>query len=74
SRAYVVQPNGTVESVRRRWFILPDGQPTPEPGARLVVPMRVREEGRGAGETTGFLTGLASILASTIAIIVVATR
>lgn len=74
SRSYVVQPNGKVESVRRRWFILPDGQPTPEPGAMIVVPMRVREEGRGAGETTGFLTGLASILASTIAIIVVATR
>lgn len=74
SRAYVVQPNGKVEPVRRRWFILPDGQPTPEPGATIVVPVRVREEGRSSGETTGFLTGLASILASTIAIIVVATR
>lgn len=74
SRAYVVQPNGKVEPVRRRWFILPDGQPKPEPGAMIVVPMRIKEEGRGSGETTGFLTGLASILASTIAIIVVATR
>ena len=73
-RAYVVQPNGKVEPVRRRWFILPDGQPKPEPGAMIVVPMRIREEGRGSGETTGFFTGLASILASTIAIIVVATR
>ena len=73
-RAYVVQPNCKVEPVRRRWFILPDGQPKPEPGAMIVVPMRLKEEGRGSGETTGFFTGLASILASTIAIIVVATR
>lgn len=72
--AYVVQPNGKVESVRRRWFILPDGQPRPEPGAVIVVPMRVERERSGTGEMTSFFTGLASILASTIAIIVVATR
>lgn len=74
SRAYVVQPNGKVESVRRRWFILPDGQPQPEPGAVIIVPMREEGERRSTGEVTSFFTGLASILASTVAIIVVATR
>lgn len=74
SRAYVVQPNGKVESVRKRWFIFPDGQPQPEPGAVIIVPLREEGERRSSGEVASFFTGLASILASTVAIIVVATR
>lgn len=74
TRAFVVQPNGKVETVKRRWFILPDGQPRPEPGAQVVVPLREEGERRQPGELMGFFTGLASILASTVAIVVVATR
>lgn len=74
ARAYVIQPNGKVETVKRRWFILPDGQPRPEPGARVVVPLREEGERRQPGELMGFLTGLASVLASTVAIVIVATR
>lgn len=73
-RAYVVQPNGKIEPVRRRWFILPDGLPTPEPGAMVVVPLRERSAPRAPGETASLWTGIASILASTVAILVVATR
>jgi protein involved in polysaccharide export with SLBB domain len=37
SRAYVVQPNGKLESVERR-RLLPDGVPAPRAGARVFVP------------------------------------
>ena len=42
-RTYVTQPNGRVDAVSRR-FLLPDGQPTPRPGAIVTVPKRDRTE------------------------------
>ncbi len=69
-RAYLVQPGGEVESVRRR-FLLPDGQPRPEPGGLIYVPVRDPNEKKDWG---GLLGSIAQVLASTVAIIVVATR
>ena len=43
TRTYVTQPNGRVDAVSRR-FLLPDGQPTPRPGAIVTVPKRDRTE------------------------------
>ena len=43
TRTYVTQPNGRVDAVSRR-FLLPDGQPTPRPGAIVTVPQRDRTE------------------------------
>jgi protein involved in polysaccharide export with SLBB domain len=39
-RAFVLQPNGSVESYRERWWIIPDENPTPRAGAIVVVPPR----------------------------------
>lgn len=69
-RAYVVQPGGKLESVRKR-FLLPDGNPTPAPGAVVVVPAR---DPNARKDWAGLLGSIAQILASTVAIVVVATK
>jgi protein involved in polysaccharide export with SLBB domain len=69
-RAYLVQPGGEVESVRRR-FLLPDGKPKPEPGGLVYVPERDPNDKK---DWAGLLGSIAQILASTVAIVVVATR
>ncbi|MFN0179411.1 MAG: SLBB domain-containing protein [Gemmatimonadales bacterium] len=69
-RAYVVQPGGGLESINRR-FLLPDSKPKPLPGAVVVIPDRDPTDKR---DWAGFLGSVAQILASTVAIIVVATR
>lgn len=69
-RAYVVQPGGKVESVKRR-FLLPDSEPGPLAGAVVFVPERDPSERK---DWAGLLGSLAQILASTVAIVVVATR
>jgi protein involved in polysaccharide export with SLBB domain len=69
-RAYVVQPSGQLESVARR-FLLPDSKPKPGPGGLVYVPERDPTERR---DWAGLLGSVAQILASTIALVVVATR
>ncbi|MHB1327808.1 MAG: SLBB domain-containing protein [Gemmatimonadales bacterium] len=69
-RTYLVQPSGSVESVKRR-FLFPDSKPTPSPGAVVFVPERDPAERR---DWAGLLGSIAQILASTVAIVVVATR
>lgn len=68
--AFVRQANGKVESVKRR-FLLTDHKPRPEPGATVVVPFRDPTDKR---DVLGMLSSIVQILASTLAIIVVATR
>ena len=69
-RAYVVQPSGRLESVTRR-FLLPDSKPKPQPGGTVFVPERDPTVRR---DWAGLLGSIAQILASTVAIVVVATR
>ena len=69
-RAYVVQPGGQLQSVKRR-FLWPDSNPRPLPGAVVVVPERDPNEKR---DWAGLFGSIAQILASTLAIVVVATR
>jgi polysaccharide biosynthesis/export protein len=69
-RAYVVQPGGQLQTVKRR-FLLPDSRPEPLAGAVVFVPERDPDDRK---DWAGFLGSLAQILASTVAIVVVATR
>ncbi len=69
-RTYVIQPNGKHESVKRR-FLLADGKPKPLAGAQLVVPTK---DPADKPDVARIFSAIAQILASTVAIIVVATR
>ncbi|MEP7325435.1 MAG: SLBB domain-containing protein, partial [Gemmatimonadota bacterium] len=70
SRAYVTQPNGKVESVKRH-FLLPDYHPTPLAGAIIFVPERDPADKK---DYVAIVGSLAQIVASIVAIVVVATR
>jgi protein involved in polysaccharide export with SLBB domain len=68
-RAYVRQPSGKVESVRRR-FLLADGKPDPLAGGVIFVPEKTpKVAGPGAlavvGTLATVLTALASLLIAT---------
>ena len=65
SRTYVTQPNGRVDAVSRR-FLLPDGQPTPRPGAVVTVPKRDRTERQ---DTLAARTQIAAIIGTFAALI-----
>ena len=60
NRAYVTQPSGKVQSVKRR-FLLPDSNPDPLPGAMVFVPERDPEDKR---DYIGIFGVIAQILAS----------
>jgi protein involved in polysaccharide export with SLBB domain len=64
-RTYVTQPNGRVDAFARR-FLLPDGQPTPRPGAVVTVPQRDRTERQ---DTLASRTQIASIIGTLAAVI-----
>ncbi|MCC7053634.1 MAG: SLBB domain-containing protein [Gemmatimonadaceae bacterium] len=64
-RTYVTQPNGRVDAVSRRLF-LPDGQPTPRPGAVVTVPKRDRTERQ---DTLASRTQIASIIGTFAAVL-----
>ncbi|MES3032841.1 MAG: SLBB domain-containing protein [Gemmatimonadota bacterium] len=76
SRTYVTQPNGRVDAVSRR-FLLPDGQPTPRPGAVVTVPKRDRTERQDTlaarTQIAAIIGTFAAVLAS-LATIVIQTR
>ena len=75
-RTYVTQPNGRVDAVSRR-FLLPDGQPTPRPGAVVTVPKRDRTERQdnlaARTQIAAIIGTFAAVLAS-LATIVIQTR
>lgn len=66
-RAYVQQPSGEVLTVSRK-FLLPDGVPKIQPGATVVVPERDPNDRKDHAAIWG---AIASVLASTLTIIVV---
>jgi protein involved in polysaccharide export with SLBB domain len=68
--AFVTQPSGKLESVRRHLF-LPDGMPKPRPGSVVTVP---EGDGSPKHDWIPLITGLAQILGSTVAIVVAVTR
>jgi protein involved in polysaccharide export with SLBB domain len=68
--AFVTQPSGKLESVRRHIFF-PDGMPKPRPGSVVTVP---EGDGTPKRDWIPMITGLAQILGSTVAIVVAGTR
>ena len=66
----MVQPGGQVQSVKRR-FLLPDGRPRPQPGAVVYVPERDPSDKH---DWAALIGSIAQVLASTVAILVIATR
>ena len=72
-RTYVTQPNGRVDAVARR-FLLPDGQPTPRPGAVVTVPKRDRQERQdnlaARTQVVSIIATVATVLASLATIII----
>jgi polysaccharide export outer membrane protein len=69
--AYVTQPNGEREGVKRK-PILADRLPNPKPGAVVYVPAKVIQE--GPSSLPGTLATVAQVLGVLTTIIVVATR
>jgi len=69
-RAYVEQPSGKIQSVNRRFFIIPDSKPDPQPGAIVMVPEKpVMEKTNWVG-----ISAIASILASMVTMLVVTIK
>jgi polysaccharide export outer membrane protein len=69
-RAYVVQPSGKLESVRNR-LLLPSTNPQPRPGSVVTVPEKDPNDRKDYVAIAG---AVASILASTVAIIIAITN
>lgn len=70
NRAYVVQPNGQVESISRRPFF-PDGQPTPRPGSVVMVPERdANEKGTDFASIAGTVAQIAGSLVAIVALVI----
>ncbi len=69
SRAYVTQPNGKVESVHARWFIIADGKPRPNAGGAIFVPERDPADKRDFLGTASALAQIIAGLATTVLVI-----
>jgi hypothetical protein len=69
--AYVTQPNGEREGVKRK-PILADRVPNPRPGAVVYVPAKLIQE--GPSTLPGTLATVAQVLGVLTTIIVVSTR
>jgi polysaccharide biosynthesis/export protein len=69
-RAYVTQPNGKLESVRSR-SLLGDAVPVPQAGAVVTVPERDPADKKDYLAIAG---AVASILSTTVAIVLAITR
>ena len=69
--AYVTQPNGEREGVKRK-ALLADRVPKPKPGAAIYVPSKIIQE--GPSTLPGVLATAAQVLGVITTIIIVATR
>jgi protein involved in polysaccharide export with SLBB domain len=67
--AYVVQPNGKVESISHR-FLLPDWKPTPRSGSVVTVPEKDPSEKRDYSALAGAAIQVAASLVAVVALIV----
>jgi protein involved in polysaccharide export with SLBB domain len=70
-RAYVTQPNGKVETVKKRFSFLADIWPDPLAGASVIVPEKVEGPKK---DTLTILATVASIVTSMATILIVAIR
>jgi len=72
ARAFVTQPSGKRETVRRRVFF-PDGRPDPLPGSIVIVPERDPNDRRDYVQLANALMPIISTLTS-VAIVIITTR
>jgi hypothetical protein len=70
-RAYVTQPNGKVETVKKRFSFLADSWPDPLAGASVIVPEKVEGPKK---DTLTILATVASIVTSMATVLIVAIR
>ena len=69
--AYLTQPNGKREAVKRR-VVLADGVPKPKSGAVIFVPAkRIQEQ---PANVAGFISTIAQVLTALVTVILVAKR
>ena len=68
--AYVIQPNGKIES-RHRVALLFHSDPTPRPGATIIVPVRDTLPGNNAAtlQSISIITGIIATLITAYALI-----
>jgi polysaccharide biosynthesis/export protein len=69
--AYVTQPNGKREAVKRR-IVLADGVPKPKSGAVIFVPAKVVQE--QPSNVVGVISTVAQVLTALVTVILVAKR
>jgi polysaccharide export outer membrane protein len=69
-RAFVVQPSGKLESVRRH-LLVPPSMPEPRPGSVVTVPERDPTDKK---DYTAIAGSIASVLSATVAIIIALRR
>ncbi len=69
--AYVTQPDGKREGVKRR-VVLADDVPRPKPGAVVFVPARVGQE--QPSNITGVIATVAQVLTALVTVILVAKK
>jgi protein involved in polysaccharide export with SLBB domain len=69
-RSFVRQPNGSVESTRRRW-LLPDRNVFPMPGATVIVPAKNASE---KNDYSGLVTALTPLIATSLTLITILIR
>jgi polysaccharide export outer membrane protein len=69
-KAFTVQPDGKVQSVKRK-FLIPDKVPDPRAGAKVIVPVKVE---RPPSNNLALFATLASIIASLATIVIVAKQ
>jgi polysaccharide export outer membrane protein len=69
-RAYVVQPSGKLESIRRR-TLLPSSMPEPRPGSIVTVPEKDPADRK---DYTAIVSSVASIIATLVTIVVALKR
>jgi protein involved in polysaccharide export with SLBB domain len=69
ARAYVTQPSGAVKSTQRRFFLIPNGLPTPLAGAHVFVPEKVKDPNKGST-----IASIAGIITSVVTVLIVAIK
>jgi protein involved in polysaccharide export with SLBB domain len=68
-RAYVTQPNGKVQSVKRRALLIPDFRPRPLAGGEVYVPLRDPADRRDWLQTATSLAQIVAGLATTVLVV-----
>jgi polysaccharide export outer membrane protein len=70
-RLYVTQPNGKVQSVKRKWWFFPDSKPKPQPGGIVFAPEKDPADKK---DWIALAASIAGIVASVTTTLIIAFR